>query len=54
MKYVTMKKGSFISEENSLLMGYNPNAPFTTDEMAVEYLAELLVDIYLDEKEHEL
>lgn len=48
-----MKKRASINEENELLAGFNPNAPLVTDDIALDYLAELLVEIYLDEKQRE-
>ncbi len=48
-----MKKNRSISEENEMLSGFNPNASFVTNDMALDYLAELLVEIYLDQKEFE-
>lgn len=38
--------------ENDILSDFNPNSPLVTDDIALDYLAELLVDIYLDELEH--
>ena len=38
--------------DNDILSGFNPNSPLVTDDIALDYLAELLVDIYLDELEH--
>lgn len=51
--YVSMKISLSNNEENEILSGFNPNAPYVTVDMAITYLAELLVEIYLDEKEYE-
>lgn len=34
-------------------LDFNPNSELVTEDMALEYLAEILVDIYLAEIEHE-
>jgi hypothetical protein len=48
-----MKLSKSTDGENDILSGFNPNAPLVTDDIALDYLAELLVDIYLDELENE-
>lgn len=48
---IYMKKSK--DGENDILSGFNPNSPLVTDDIALDYLAELLADIYLDELEHD-
>jgi hypothetical protein len=47
-----MKLSKSTDGENDILSGFNPNSPLVTDDIALDYLAELLVEIYLDELEH--
>lgn len=52
IKYGNMKKGR-LNEENSLQTGFDPNAPLVTEDMALDYLSDLLVEVYLDQKQNE-
>lgn len=50
--YVRIHMSKTKDGENDILSGFNPNSPLVTDDIALDYLAELLVDIYLDELEN--
>ena len=48
-----MSKSSSRTKKTVILEGFNPNSPLVTDDMALNYLAQLTVEIYLDIKEYE-